>query len=314
MKILLILIFLLLLILILPILMFLVFPDKVFTMALNAMRKKAGLVKKEVSLEDGTKYTFLDGGHGEPLILIHGFGGNKDQFLNVAPALATKYRLILIDLPGFGESSKIAGISYKPKEQARWLDLFVTKLGLESFHLGGNSMGGQISIFYAAAHPEKVKSLLLLSPCGLWDGPMSAAGELIMQGKKAPLLVNSQKDYDELMAFILEKPYPMPKAFMRILARQRMDNFELEKGIARDMVSENIREDIQGLATPSLLVWGTKDRMVNPKTAEEMQKMMTNAEICFLEGVGHLPMLESPREVVTNYLAFQEKRRQETTD
>lgn len=308
MEILAILVCVLVLILLLPLLFFFFFPARVFTMALNAMRKKAGLIQKEMEIEDGITYAYLDGGEGEALILIHGFGGNKDQFLNIAPALTSRYRLILIDLPGFGESSRTKGISYTPKDQARWLEAFTQKLGIHSFHLGGNSMGGQISLFYAAAHPEKVKSLWLLAPAGLWDGPLSAAGELIMQGKKAPLLVKSEKDFEELMAFILEKPFPMPKAFMRILARQRMENFELEKGIARDMVSQNVREAIQGLETPALLVFGTKDRMVNPKTGEEMQKLMPAAKVSLLEDVGHVPMLEVPQQIVADFLRFQENQ------
>lgn len=298
-----------LLILVSPVLIFVFFPDKVFAMILNTMRKKGGLTKKEIEIGDGIRYAYLEGGKGEPLILIHGFGGNKDQFLGVAPELVSRYRLILIDLPGFGESSKIKGISYRPKDQADRLDAFTQKLGLDSFHLGGNSMGGQISLFYAAAHPEKVKSLWLLAPSGLWDGPLSVAGELVQQGKKAPLLVKSEKDFNELMAFVLEKPYPMPKAFMRILARQRMDNFELEKAMARDMVSQNVREDITGLETPTLLAWGTKDRMVNPETAEEMQKLMPAAEIALMEGVGHIPMLEAPKRMVADFLAFQQKQK-----
>lgn len=297
------------LILLSPAILFFLLPEKVFTMVFNAMRKKAGLEKKEIELEDGTRYVFLDGGKGEPLILIHGFGGNKDQFLSVAPALTSRYRLILMDLPGFGESSKTKGIAYTPKDQARWLDAFTRKLGLASFHLGGNSMGGQISLSYAASHPEKVKSLWLLAPAGLWDAPLSAAGELSMQGKKAPLLVKNEKDFEELMAFVMEKPSRIPRAFMRIMARQRMDNYELEKGIARDMVSQNVREEIRGLQTPSLIVWGTKDRMLNPATAAELKNLLPASEVNILENIGHIPMLEAPGKIVQDFFLFQEKRK-----
>ena len=136
-------------------------PEQAARLAIHAERQRAGLVRKEIDLPGGLHSVYLEGGRGEPLILLHGFGANKDNFLRVARQLTPHYRVIVPDLTGFGESSHPAGADYMPAAQAERVRALAQALGLRRLHLGGSSMGGQIAMSYAVLHPDD----LIVSVC-----------------------------------------------------------------------------------------------------------------------------------------------------
>ena len=148
-------------------------PARVVDFALNATRKQSGLVRKELTLPNGVHYAYLEGGQGKPLMLLHGFGGNKDTFTRVSRFLVKHYRVIIPDIIGFGESAHIQHTDYSPSAQVERLRLLSEALNLKDLHLGGNSMGGQIALLYSALYPTEVNSLWLLSPAGVWSAPKS---------------------------------------------------------------------------------------------------------------------------------------------
>jgi pimeloyl-ACP methyl ester carboxylesterase len=148
-------------------------PENALQLLLNVQRVQAGLDRKEIQLADSLRYVYLEGGKGEPLMLLHGFGADKDNFTPVAGYLTKHYRVIIPDLIGFGESTHPVDADYSPPEQAKRLWAFAHALGVTSMHLGGSSMGGHIAMTYAALYPEEVKSLWLLDPGGVWSAPKS---------------------------------------------------------------------------------------------------------------------------------------------
>ena len=131
-------------------------------------RSKSYLEIKALTLTSGDKMVYAENGNiaGEPLLLIHGFGGNKDNFTRIARQL-DGYHLIIPDLLGFGESSKPMSADYRSEAQATRLHELLQAKGLaENIHVGGNSMGGAISVAYAAKYPKDVKSLWLVDSAG----------------------------------------------------------------------------------------------------------------------------------------------------
>jgi len=134
-------------------------PEKVYSFLINMDRDRSGLVRKEIDLPGGLRYVYLEGGKGESLMLLHGFGLNKDNFVKTARYLTPHYRVIIPDHIGFGESSHPQGADYAPPAQAERIRAFAHALGIERLHLGGSSMGGQIALTYAARYPAEVASL-----------------------------------------------------------------------------------------------------------------------------------------------------------
>src|SRR5512136_1724784 len=169
------------------------FPEAVFKLAIDAQRRSADLVKKEVQVDDH-RIVYLEGGTGETVVLLHGFGGYKDQWTAFAKYLKG-YHLVIPDLPGSGESSQVPTDNYGVESQVGRIDRFVEVLKLDKFHMAGNSMGGAYAATYGAKHPGKVLTLALLDTSG---APSPNKSEFVLQLEKGNnlLLASNAEDVD----------------------------------------------------------------------------------------------------------------------
>jgi pimeloyl-ACP methyl ester carboxylesterase len=279
-------------------------PEKALRVLTNVQRARAGLERKEIQLPNGLHYVYLEGGKGEPLMLLHGFGADKDNFTPVARYLTAHYRVIIPDLIGFGESAHPMDVSYSPPEQARRLRALAHALGFASVHLGGSSMGGHIAMTYAALYPEEVKSLWLLDTGGVWSAPRTAALAAIDATGQNPLLVRKEADMARLFRLVTSNPPYIPRPILNVLARQRIKNFRLEQRIFKDVISDSVEERVTGLATPTLIVWGSEDQVLGVEASRILNRLMPRSRVVIMQRTGHLPMFERPGESAKDYLKF----------
>jgi len=258
----------------------------------------------------GLELAYLEGGTGAPLVLVHGFGADKDNFVRVARFLTPHYRVLIPDLPGFGESARPDGASYAMDVQAERLRAFVATVGARPVHLGGNSMGGFVATTYAVAHPAEVESLWLLAPAGTAAAFDSALTRAIADGGPNPLLARTPDDFSRTLELVMaEKPF-MPYSIRRVLGERAAADYPLHARIFDEVGPPRVRtldDRLRGLATPALVVWGTEDRALDPAAAEVYRAAMPHAEIVRMEGIGHLPMLEAPEAAARDYLAFRRR-------
>jgi pimeloyl-ACP methyl ester carboxylesterase len=278
-------------------------PEEIFAKWRADMRRAVGLELREMALDDGVRYAYLDGGHGEPLVLLHGFGANKDNFLAVAGKLAPHYRLIVPDHIGFGDSSRSPELDYRPSVQAQRLSQFVKKLGLPRVHVGGSSMGGHIALAWAASQPQQVQSLWLLGTAGVWSAPPGAAMTQTSEGIN-PLLPDSVEAFQRLGPVVMHKPPPLPEPFARVMAMDRLARAPIERIVFEHVRDDPVEPRLKGLATPTLIVWGRHDQICNPAGAEILHDLLPHSRVVLMDEVGHLPAVEAPDEVVREYLAF----------
>src|SRR5688572_28862600 len=123
-------------------------------------------VKEHDAHAAGHRWRYYDGGAGEPVVLVHGFAGMKENWLQLARELSSR-RVVMPDLPGWGESERRDGEDYRVEAQVDRLAAFLDALSLERVDLVGHSMGGHIAGLFAARHPERVKTLTLVSTAGV---------------------------------------------------------------------------------------------------------------------------------------------------
>jgi len=179
-----------LILLLVPVVIYFGFPGVLYNYSITSVRKAAGLSKKVVEV-DNYSIHYLEGGQGETILLLHGFS---------AGSLTENYHVVAVDLPGFGESSKIETDSYNIASQAKRVNRIVETLGLKKFHIGGNSMGGAISGKYTVDYPDKVLSLALLNTAGIHSAEKSEFRKLVAKGDN-PLLVKTPEDFRRTMRF-----------------------------------------------------------------------------------------------------------------
>jgi len=279
-------------------------PEHAVRRALQFERALAGLAHKEQELPGGLRYAYLEGGKGEPLMLLHGFGANKDNFVRVAKYLTPHYRVVIPDHLGFGESAKPDKADYSPRAQAERLHALARELGILKLHLGGNSMGGHIALTYAALYPREVASLWLLAPAGVWSGPPSEMRKRIAQDGENPMIVRNEEEFARLVAGVTAVPLPIPRRFLDVLAQERIRNHALEQRIFKQLAQDSVEQRVRGLATPALIVWGAQDRVLHAGSAGILHMLLTRSEVVLMQGVGHLPMLEQPEKSALAYLQF----------
>ena len=282
-------------------------PEKATTLAIDLERKRAGLSRKEIDLPGGLHYAYLEGGQGEPLMLLHGFGANKDNFIRVARFLTPHYRVIIPDHLGFGESGHPLDADYRASAQAVRLRNLALALGITKLHLGGSSMGGHISMMYASLYPAEVQSLWLLDPGGIWSAPPGEVNKVITTTGKNPLMAKNEDEFAQIFSFVMADPPFIPRPILNVMAQERILNYELEKQIFKELINDSAEKYVTGLKTPALIVWGDKDRAINVATAEILHGLMPNSRVIIMPGIGHLPMIEQPRKASEDYLKFREQ-------
>lgn len=282
-------------------------PETATRTFLDFDRWRAGLLRKEISLPDGTRYVYLEGGQGEPLMLLHGFGANKDNFARVSAYLTPKYRVIIPDHVGFGESAHPPDADYSPAAQATRIHNLAQALGINAVDVGGSSMGGQIALTYAAMYPGEVKTLWLLAPAGLWSAPPSELRTTFDNTGQNPLLVRNEEDFAQLFELVMSDPPFVPRPVLNVLAQERIQNFTLEERIFEQIFADSVEQRISGLATPSLIVFGDRDRLIHVETANLLHQLLPNSEVIIMPGIGHAPMIERPRQTAEDYLRFRTK-------
>ncbi|MCJ7547045.1 MAG: alpha/beta hydrolase [Deltaproteobacteria bacterium] len=285
------------------VLFYFLFPESVFKLAIDAQRRVAGLVKQSVQVDDH-RIVYLEGGKGETVVLLHGFGGSKDDWPLFARHLKG-FHLVIPDIPGFGESSQVPTDSYSFESQIRRIDRFMVVLKLDQFHMAGNSMGGALTATYGAKHPEKVLTLALLDPAGAPSENKSEVARQLEQGNN-PLLVANAADFDKLMALLFVKTPPIPAPFKRILAADMIAHAVFNKKIWNDWQPErfSLAPVLPLIQAPVLIIWGDQDKVTDIGGVAFLEKKLKKYKVVIMKDTGHLPMFEKPEETAQAYMSF----------
>ena len=276
---------------------------------LVALDRRAGRLHPCRVTVTGTDWHVLEGGHGETLVLLHGFNANADHFNRVARHLTGHFRILAPDLPGFGNTASSAGTDYRIEAQADSVVEWMDRVGIQRCYLGGSSMGGYIACAIAARHPERIRALWLLAPGGVESVPMSPLFQEIAEERHNPLVIRDQADFRRLIDFCFIHPPWIPAPLARFLAAR-----SAARAVEHQRAFDAIRFDsppvevlVDGMEVPALIVWGRSDQVLNPAGAQVLADRMRNAETLMLPDTGHLPMLENPRTVAESWISYTER-------
>ena len=283
-------------------------PRVVFDAVKASLRRRAALSRKSVRVGD-IVWPYLEGGKAtaEPIVLVHGFGGDKDNWTLYAPHLTPHHRVICPDLPGFGENDRSVDRDYRMQAQAQRLREFLDALGVDRCHLAGNSMGGFIALQFALDYPQRLASLTLLDNAGVAGTGVSDLQRSIKQGSN-PLELKTMADVDRMLAFVYRKPPFMPRQFKRVMLDDALANAQvLEKvfwSLAKEGITGVLNPRLGEVQVPTLIVWGRHDQLIDVSVVDELRSGIANSVAVIFEHVGHVPMLEAPQETAGHHLAL----------
>lgn len=234
---------------------------------------------------------------GLPVVLIHGFGGDKETWLLMAPRLRG-CPMVLLDLPGHGGSTVVGRDRASPAAMGKAVVAALDVLGHDRVHLVGNSMGGGIALWVARHHSARVASLTLVASVA----PELAESELtraLARGEN--LLIPGGDDPDRFIKMVVERPPRVPQAIKRYVAARRAAARpvleELFRGWAFAAPEAGLPPDLEAIGQPTLIIHGAKDRIIHPDTARKVVGRLPRARLELLPGIGHVPQLEAPSVV-----------------
>jgi len=243
----------------------------------------------------GLQVHYRDEGAGPPLVLLHGTGASLHTWDGWARALSGRYRVIRMDLPGFGLTGPAR--DYRIDSYVEFVEAFRKKLGLDDFALAGNSLGGLIAWRYAVAHPAQANALVLLDPAGY---PIERPA-LVFRLARVPGIswLFTKLDPGPLTEKTLRDAYGDPSKITPGLV-ERYRELALREGnrqafVARSAVREKNRsDDIAKVRAPTLILWGSLDRLIPVAHAERFHRAIAGSSVIVYPGVGHVPMEEIP--------------------
>ena len=257
-----------------------------------------------------THWVYYEGGKGPTLVLLHGFGGSRENWLPTARYLVRNFHLLIPDLPGYGASSPIPGADAGVHAQARRLAGFVDALKLQHFALAGHSMGGAIAGVYAAEHPDRVAALALLDTAGLPFRP-NAFARAVAEGHN-PFAYSDRAQFARFMRLIFARPpYVPPRIADVLIARNIAAQPFLDATLARLRApadADALVPVLPRLTMPVLGLWCNDDRVIDPSALDALRKGLVAAPqigTSLLNGCGHMPIMEEPRataDALTRFL------------
>lgn len=262
-------------------------PMALFRAFTRAQLASAGFARHEAEIA-GRRMVWWEKGDGPALVLVHGVADQAGTWFQVAPALAAGHRVLLVDLPGHGESEPDAGPLPMSTVMAGFEEWLVTRAAAEeapSPVLIGNSMGAWVSLLAAHRHPELVSRVVAVN-----GGPLRPdTGGL-------DLLPDDREEARRLMAALRDPASaPIPDAVLDDLVRRAPTGPTARMFQANEDLESHLMEGRLGeIATPVDLLWGESDRYLGADFPERLLAGLPRARLTAVESCGHLPQAECP--------------------
>ena len=258
-------------------------------------------------LIDGKRVHYRDEGEGDVIVLIHGTASSLHAWDKWAKELKNNYRVIRMDLPGFGLTGHEEHNQYEIKHDLEFLSKLTHKLGISSSHLVGSSLGGRIAWEYSLQHPESVISLTLINSLGYPQKKWPPGIELAQWPLLDKVMENGLPKF--IYKYSLKDIYHDDKLITDKLINRyyELSNYKSNKDAFIKRVKASLDKDwhkIKEIITPTLILWGEEDIYFPVENAFRFNNEIKNSSIVIYPHVGHLPMEEVPMNSLKDFRAF----------
>ncbi len=269
---------------------------------------------------DGVPMNYVDVGSDtgaeEPVVLVHGLGGQWQNWLENIPRLALDRRVVAMDLPGSGltpEPEDDEGISIP--RYGRFVNALCDELGLRDVELVGNSMGGYIAAEVAIQFPNRVNRLVLVSAAGISSAEALAAPILTFGRVATAIATNTAARHRKLAARPVTRHCSLalvaryPRLIKPDLAYEGFFKGAGKPGFddaLRASLDYDFRDRLPEVKVPTLIVWGEKDSIIPVRDADEFERLIEDSRKVVMKDTGHIPMAERPvtfNDLLVDFLA-----------
>ena len=256
---------------------------------------------------DGNRVHFRDEGAGDVIVLIHGTASSLHAWDDWTELLKHQYRVIRVDLPGFGLTGPDRVHRYEVKDDVAFFSAFLSQLDIETFHIAGSSLGGRIAWQLALDNPERVMSLTLLNALGYPQTRWPPAIEIAQW----PFIGETFSTHVPKFAyqFSLKEVYADDGIVDETLVNRYYDlaQYADNSSAFSQRVSARLDTDshlIRGIKTPTLIMWGAEDVYFPVANAHLFKRDIEDSRLLIYEQIGHLPMEELPAKTAQDFMFF----------
>lgn len=222
----------------------------------------------------------FESGTGDPVVVLHGWGGRIESMAPVCGCLEPTHRVVAIDLPGFGESPPPSG-AWGTSDYAAFVRALLDDLGIERAHFVGHSYGAKTSLYLAATQPQLVDRLVLVGSSGLRTPPSMRARLKRSVSKGARLAGKAGPVGRRLRDSVYD----------RIASSDYKEAGDMRPTLVK-VVNEDLKQLLPRIGASTLLVWGTEDDAVPVAHARTMEQLIPDAGLVLFEGAGHFAYLD----------------------
>ncbi|HVK98624.1 MAG TPA: alpha/beta hydrolase [Dongiaceae bacterium] len=282
------------------------------TRSLGRIAARLELKRQEIPL--GGPLSYYDNNNNaatETLVLVHGFNADKDHWIAMTLYLS-RYRVIIPDLGGHGQSCYDPTLAYDIPLYARQLNQLMNALCINRFHLLGNSMGGWVAAWYAHQYPSEVVSLGLMNACGVASPVLSPFFRALAQ-QKNPFFYSNPTEFAAMLDIAVANPRAIPKSIRAVNYRHGLTRMDKARKLFADITNpeqtylapaQQVDDLLRQVQQPTLVLWGDRDGIMDPSMADVFCRGLPHCEKRILPGVGHTPMLEKPALAARCYKEF----------
>jgi pimeloyl-ACP methyl ester carboxylesterase len=214
----------------------------------------------------------------------------------MAGAYTGRYRVLIPDLPGWGESSRTEGADYGVAAQVERVVKLLDAWGIDRVHLVGHSMGGHIAGVFAARHPERVLDVVLVAPAGLHFKVTPFAQQILDGG--TPFNVDTVPQYEALLHTLFEQPPWLPPRALQVLVDRNIANHAFHAAtldaLKRGPDTFLLEASLADLPPLTRLVWCAYDHVLDVSSLEVVRQKRPDIPSEILDACGHMPMMEDP--------------------
>ena len=259
---------------------------------------------------DGVRIHYQEKGEGTPLILLHGFTSSTYSWKDVFDPLSRTYRVIAVDLKGFGFSGKPDG-DYTRRGQALLVVGLLNHLRIEKAWIAGSSMGGEVALNVALANPNRVSGLILIDSGGVEvAGGVPLAPGYVRTPVLGRVLSALALTSDRLVREGLEKSFyddakVTPERVRYYYRPLQTRGGQLAALRARTQVGQYpVEQDLGKINAKTLIIWGADDAVIPLSAGQKMNSLIKNSKLVVIEKCGHLPQEEMPERVLAEVVNF----------
>jgi abhydrolase domain-containing protein 6 len=238
------------------------------------------------------------------IFMLHGFSADKDGWVRFARYFKNDFNIVIPDMAGHGDTGYDQSCDFTMPAQASRIAKLAEQMGISKMHLIGNSMGGFVVAHFALMHPELTLSIGLIDPAGV-KAPESSDMEKMLAVGNNPFLIHNRQEFNSFFAMTMNQPPFIPKFVLKAMSdRYQQRRKQLRQIFSHRREQDLLDESLKDITVPTLLLWGEEDRLIHISSVSVWKAGIEGIQIKTWPGIGHMPMLEIPKESASVYRQF----------